>query len=172
MTKQTDTPTGSLDIAHINDELHVLEENLQQHFDASAEDTSPEALQRMKAKAQDIPAKSPDIFAWKQLMVPATLFGCLWLFFLSGNEPLPLEGPQKIQVNHQAIVPTEELVADASTSQQPPVVSGDAFQDAMDLEPYLDIGWEDDFDLDLLHEAYEEDENNMEIDNLHHKKDG
>jgi hypothetical protein len=137
--------------------LSETEEQLQAHFDATAPVPSEVDLTRMKARAEAIPASSGPGLAWLR---PALLLGAFALItfaFLHRGQ----QSERTDSIAQAPAVPSTESsswVADVSESMaaQPSIQLGQ--RDAESLEPFLEIGWDDDYDLDMLHGSYDEGE--------------
>ena len=148
-SQNTDTPTPEAD---------ALEESIAQSFQSTASVPSDVDLTRMKARAESIPSSSvivPSILrpAW---VMGACVLGAVILFQVSNEGSMDTNG----SVTATELTPQEtaSLFADAknSTADEP-----EMFQEQWEnesFEPYLEIGWEDEFELDMLHGSSDRDQ--------------
>lgn len=139
------------------EDFSELEDEIKGYFDSSASVPSQMDLTRIKARAESIPSSASPIPYWlRPALVASTCALATFIFF---QQNFHSDGLLKDHTPATRTAGTATaLMADAHTSQG--LVPSDAKDPwiSEDSEPYLEFGWEDDFDVDLFHGVYDQSE--------------
>ena len=137
---------------HSETSFQELEENLNSSFRVSANEPSQVDLTRLKARAESIPAQAPGAQSWLRPLLTGAcaILAVITVQNLDRGEPYKTRTPAAAEnVEIRPTEPTNRIVPD-STRSAPAIGAAEEPWDEEALH-YLEIGWEEDYELDMLH---------------------
>ena len=146
-------PTARNDMNEPERNFQKLEENLKKSFRISADEPSPVDITRLKARAESIPSAASKGYVWLRPLLIGTCAIFAVMSFqntfqgTSGSKEIPARS------EHSEIKTGESVLRNGEETNTTSAFDPGFYEETWDEEAlhFLEIGWEADYELDLLH---------------------